>query len=443
MKPLEYLRRLAFWTIDAVSGGNIRKYYNLLDKIEGGTGCPEAKLAAYYRQKLGELMEHCLRTVPAYAGLNACSLKAWPVVNKLTFKQGGDRYLSTAFARESLIPMTTSGSTGTPFTCWQDPDKKRHVNAEVLFYNGLTGYSIGRKIIYFRSIVGEVSKSRLQQFMQNIDLLDCNDLSDEGIRAKILQIKKLSRGSGAMILSYASTLDAFSRYFEKFGFEEADGCNIYGVVSGSEMLKDSTREIIEHAFGCKVLSRYANEENGFIGQDGIENNVFLHNRANYYIEILKFDSDMPVGPNEVGRIVITDLYNRAMPMVRYDTGDVGAWKEVRVNGVCRKAIGQFGGRRVDMIYDYDGNTISPHSITNFMWRFNTEIRQFQFVQTDRGRYCLRLNADPVCDIKPIVDGLRKITGAGSDISVEMCDEIPVLASGKRRYIVNCMNTDIK
>lgn len=438
MKLLEYLRAKAFWGIDALKGGKIKKYFNLLNSIEGETDYSNSKLTEYQNNKINQLLEHCVKTVPAYAGLSTDSLTSWPIINKMTLKEGGDKYLSTLYNKDELIPMSTSGSTGTPFTSWQNEDKKRHVNAEVLFYNGRIGYKIGRKIIYFRSIVTEVKKSRLQQFMQNINLIDCTDLSDAGISKKLQQIKTATRNSGGMILSYASTLDAFSKYFEKYGYNQAKECNIYGVVSGSEMLKDITRENIAKAFNCPVVSRYANEENGFIGQDGIENNVFVHNRANYYIEILKLDSDEPTDMGEIGRIVITDLYNYSMPMVRYDTGDVGAWQEIYVNGVKRKAIGSFGGRRVDAVFNIQGNMISPHSITNYLWQYNNIVNQFQFIQTDRESYILKLNLVKPCDTKPIVDGLLNIVGTKAKISVELCDEIPVLASGKRRYIVNQM-----
>lgn len=443
MKKLEFLRGKAFWLMDKRKGGMVKKYLDLLNAIEGDGIYSEQELSEYHKTKICELLKHCVETVPAYSNQNPDSLADWPVVNKMTLKNGDERFFSNSYDRTSLIPMTTSGSTGTPFTCWQNIEKKRCVNAEVLFYNGRIGYEIGRKIIYFRSVVSEVKKSALQQCMQNINLIDCTDLSDKGIRHKIAQIKNLSRNGGSMILSYASTLDAFCKYFEKYGVSEANGCNIYGVVSGSEMLKDATRKMISEAFNCKVVSRYANEENGFIGQDGIENNVFIHNRANYFIEILKFDSDTPVKPNEVGRIVITDLYNYAMPMVRYDTGDVGTWQEIKVQGIKRKAIGQFGGRRIDMIYDSSGNIISPHAITNYMWQYDSFVQQFQFVQLDHGCYCLRINASKGFDIQGILNGLYRIVGKDAQIGVELCDEIPVLASGKRRYIVNKMNINSK
>lgn len=247
--------------------------------------------------------------------------------------------------------MSTSGSTGTPFRCYQDVNKKRHVNAEVLYYNGLANFKIGKRIIYFRSIVGEVAKSPLVQFLQNIRLIDCQNLSDEGITKKLNEIAECSANGGGMVLSYASTLDAFRKYFQKHGIEGAKDCKVYGIVSGSELLQDITRNTLEKAFGCKVVSRYANEENGFLGQDDIDANVFIPNKANYYIEILKLFSDEPASEGEVGRIVVTDLYNYAMPFIRYDTGDVGAWVETTHFGKKVKAIGKFGGRVVDMVFD--------------------------------------------------------------------------------------------
>lgn len=446
MKPVEYLRHLAFWAIDAKNGGAIKKNLQLLRKFEGGEkfNIQNNELKAHHEEALTRLIRHCIATVPAYRHMplpeddSTDILSAWPVVTKADLKNGGDKYMSSCFDKAQLIPMTTSGSTGTPFTSWQDIGKKKHVNAEVLFYNGQVGYKIGRRIIYFRSIVNEVAKSPLQQFMQNIKLLDCCSLSDDTIRENLKAIRRLSAHGGAMIMGYASTLDAFARYFEKYGDSEARGCRIYGIVSGSEMLKDSTREALSRAYNCKVVSRYANEENGFLGQDGLENNVFLHNRAHYYIEILKFDSDEPVETGETGRIVITDLYNYSMPMVRYDTGDVGQWQIIEVNGVKRKAIGHFGGRRVDIIYDRKGNIISPHAITNYMWKYNTVIDQFQFIQTDKTEYLLKINSKEPCNEGQIVCGLQEIVGEDAQISIEFCDEIPVLASGKRKYIVNLM-----
>lgn len=438
MTILEFFRNQAFWVMDAVRGGKVRKSLTILKKCEDGIWTDE-EVANYQTEALGKLMIHCMNTVPFYKELRTLELKEWPVLNKSKIKEQQDVFMSSMFNKEELFKMYTSGSTGTPFTSYQDVDKKRHVNAEVLYYNGKTGYKIGKKIIYFRSIVAEVAKSRLQQFLQNIVLVDCNDLSDEKIAKNLEIIRRETKGCGAMMMGYCSTLDAFRKYFDKYGYDKAEGCKITGIVGGSEMFQDVTRDGVEKAFKCKGYSRYANEENGFIGQDDEERNVFIPNRADYIVEILKIDSDERAADGEVGRVVITDLYNYAMPMVRYDTGDVGAWVATTHNGKQRMAIGKFGGRVVDMIFDCNGNLISPHAVTNCMWKFQG-LRMFQFVQKAIGMYEIKLNVqkDQEVDLEEMKKAFYGIVGENAEITVSIVDEIPVLSSGKRRYIVNEM-----
>lgn len=433
MTLLETMRNKAFWTLDSLKGSPVRRYLSKLEAFEMGVTDNQAVI--HNRDELAKLLRHCIETVPAYQALESLDLNDWPVVNKNELRENKEAHLSTACQCDRLISMSTSGSTGTPFSCLQDVNKKKHVNAEVMFYSGKAGYKIGRRIIFIRSLVKKVTKSPLQQFLSNIYLLNCKDFSDRGIEDMLQRVKELSAGSGAMILSYASTLDAFRKYFEKHGAALAKECNICGIVSGSEMLYDATRESMEQAFGCKCFSRYSNEENGIIGQDDNQNNVFLPNRASYVVEILKFDSNEPAPVGEVGRVVITDLFNYAMPMVRYDTGDAGSWVEIEHNGVKRKAIGNFAGRAVDMIFDCDGNQISPHSITNGMWKFEG-IKQFQFIQKTKTDYLMKINKGSEYSADELLEVLHDVVGQCANIKLEEVDDIPILASGKRRYIVN-------
>lgn len=434
MTLLEFLRNKAFWTLDSLKGSPVKRYLYKLEQIEMG-GVADNQVVIYQREELAKLLTHCIRTVPAYKNMKSMDLKSWPVVNKNELRENKGLHLSSAYNQEKLISMSTSGSTGTPFSCLQDINKKKHVNAEVMFYSGRTGYKIGQRIIFIRSLVKKVAKSPLEQFMSNIYLLNCKDFSDKGIENMLQRIKELSAGNGAMILSYASTLDAFRKYFEKYGMDAAKGCKIFGIVSGSEMLYDVTRDTMEKAFDCKCFSRYSNEENGLIGQDAVLNNVFLNNRASYIVEILKFASNEPAPIGEVGRVVITDLFNYAMPMVRYDTGDAGSWVEIEHNGVKRKAIGNFAGRAVDMIFDCNGNQISPHSITNGMWRFEG-VKQFQFIQKSKTDYLMKINKGSSFNNDDLLNVLHSIVGNTANITLEEVDDIPILASGKRRYIVN-------
>ena len=435
MKLLEFARGVAFWTLDSLKGKRVKSALQTIKNCEDGIWS-EQQVRDYQEEQIQRLLSHAKATVPYYKEQTDTVLAHWPVVNKNVLRANGDDAISCKFSKENLLAMTTSGSTGTPFTSWQDAMKKKHVNAETLYYNGKIGFSIGRRIIYLRSIVSEVSKSPMQQFAQNIFLLDCNDLSDEGIREKLEFIVNYSKGCGAMLMGYASTFTAFQKYFDKYGYDDVAGAKIYGIASGSEMLYDATRETLEKAFHCQCVSRYANEENGFLGQDDEENNVFFMNRADYFVEVLKMDSDEPAEVGEIGRLVVTDFYNYSMPMIRYDTGDVGAVVMRKHNGVEREAIGSFGGRSVDAVSDINGNLVSPHAITNTMWRYS-EIKQFQFVQKSVGRYALVLNAEKQSvNETELIEELKRFFGNDSDFVIEYCNDIPVMASGKRRYIVN-------
>ena len=74
-------------------------------------------------------MQHAMTTVPRCKQMKSLSLQDWPVTNKITYRRDYDSSLSNSYNKENLIKMKTSGSTGTPFYCYQDIIKKRHVNA--------------------------------------------------------------------------------------------------------------------------------------------------------------------------------------------------------------------------------------------------------------------------------------------------------------------------
>ena len=435
MNFLEKARNISFWMIDKMRGNEIKNALITLQNCEDGIWT-EQQVHHYQEKEIKKLLEYAKKNVPFYKNQKNLDLSCWPIVNKTILKVNGINAISEEYSPENLIHMYTSGSTGIPFDCMQNVRKKRHVNAETIFYNGKIGYSVGKRIIYLRSIVTENEKRRIDQFAQNIHFLDCNDLSDAGIKSNLKKIVKLSKGCGAMLMGYGSTFTAYKQYFVKYGTEEVKNAEIYGIVSGSDMLYDKTREAMENAFKCKCVSRYANEENGFIGQDDSENNVFISNRADYYIEILKFDEDKKADENEIGRIVVTDLYNYGMPMIRYDTGDVGAYIRVEHNNRERLAIGNFGGRIVDTVYDTNRNLVSPHAISNLFWKYQ-EITQFQFIQKNLMSYDVKVVADEnKLRVKELTTELKSTLGDSANINIIFTDNIPTLSSGKRRYIVN-------
>lgn len=428
-------RNRAFWLMDAVKGSPVRTAYNTIKKID------EMDSGSAYIQRHQEeawqiLKEKACSKTRAYRSFKDCSFDKFPVISKQDIRASQDDYISSDFNKKDLIQMATSGSTGTPFICYQNSGKKRRVNAEIIYYSGKAGYRLGDNLSYIRSIVRQNKKSKLKQFLQNQTLIDCSKLSDSGVESLIAILKSQSQKGRITLLGYGSTYTAIKDYCVRHHIDCFDEIDVRGVISGSDMLYDETRAIISKVFGyVPVVSRYSNEENGVLGQDEGLNNIFTINEANYIIEIVD-DEGNAVEDGTLGRIVVTDLYNYAMPMIRYDTGDVGAIQLYKINGRKKRCICQFSGRRVDLISDANGSAISPHTITNLMWSF-PEITQFQLIQKGKTLYTLRLNVDGQITKKDeIIDSLRKVLGDLAQIDVEQVNEIPVLASGKRRYIVN-------
>lgn len=429
MKVLNFARRVAFYILDALKGGVVRKAEHELARCDS-----EDANSAYIIQRRNSLLEklllHATTSTEFYKTFHGVDFEHLPTVNKGIIVENQTRFLSNRYKIDSLIEMRTSGSTGTPFVCYQDKVKKKHVNAECIYYTAKLGYRVGDRLTYLQAVARLTEKSKLKQFIQNQKLVSCNDLSKQGIEGIISE----SINKTGYIIGYASTFDAISRVLCE---NKIDNLEIAtnGIICGAEMLYDKTRQTLVQQLRCQVVSRYSNEENGILGQDDKENNVFLINEADYYIEILKLDIDEHAEEGEVGRIVVTDLYNYAMPMIRYDTGDLGAIEYRIVNGKSHRVITKFAGRRCDSIYDSEGRQISPHIITNTMWEF-PEIVQFQFVQKTKSHYLLKINSKSPIRENLLRNRLEGYLGENASLEIQTVDEIPVLHSGKRKYILN-------
>jgi phenylacetate-CoA ligase len=211
--------------------------------------------------------------------------------------------------------------------------------------------------------------------------------------------------------------------------------NVNTIIGFGEAFPKSTHKKLRRVFNGNIVSLYSNQECGMLAQECVENREFHVNGASYHIELLKMDSDDPVSVGEHGRIVVTDLFNHAMPLIRYDTGDVGISKEEAECGWNSQVLSSIEGQKVDIIFDTKGNKKSPHKISVILEPFN-KLLQYQFIQEDAKRYTLKLNgAEGHYEDAAFVDLLKDFLGKDAEIVIEHVQEVPVLASGKRKEVV--------
>lgn len=417
-----------FWISDFFKGGKIRKAYKDIEKCYYNGN-------EHIEKDISNLLEHAKKTTKFYSKYAGNKIQEFPVMNKRLIIDNYDDIKSSDYIGKKLHKMSTSGSTGTPFTVIQDKIKRSRVIAEVLFFGKKCGYTFGQRQVFFRVWVKSVKKSRLKQFLQNMITEDISNLDSnkmEHIKEMLTTDKKIKN-----ILSYASTMGQVSKYLLERNYKPKD-FSVKSIICGSELLQDETRNNLKKVFGCDVVSRYANEENGVLGQECIEKQEFHLNTSSYCFEFLKLDEDKPAEKGELARIVVTDLYNYALPMIRYDTGDLAIVGETDCDIKANNVIKEIFGRRVDLIYNTKGEALSPHTITNNMWEVKN-IKQFKFTQISQKEYVILLNIEKNFDKnqeKEIREKFEAILGIDANIKIEYTDEIPVLASGKRKYIEN-------
>ena len=425
----ERLRWMGFWMLDKTKGGKIREYYDQIRYAwKEGSSVEETE------KKIQDLIAHAVKTTDFYKDYpEDISLKDLPVVNKDTFRQQYDRFISSTYkdAPDNRV-MCTSGSTGTPLRMIQNRDKTRHNTAGGIFLGAAAGYYIGMKEAFIRVWVNNVKKSKFQLIQENMIMMDSSRMDEQALAEMFHTIEKKKV---KCLVGYSSALGELSDYIRKSG-KDCSNCSVRAIIPISETMPEPVRRTLEKQFGCPVRAWYSNEENGIMGLQNEKDEGYRIDTETYYYEILKMDSDEPAEQGELGRIVITDLFNYAFPILRYDNGDTAVAVRKEKNGRFKLYLSELYGRRSDLIYDCKGNAVTPYIITNNLWDIEG-VKQYRFIQEDVKDYTIWLNGDPAkMDQEEILGRIRPYLGDEARIKVEIVDEIPVLASGKRKYIEN-------
>ena len=234
-------------------------------------------------------------------------------------------------------------------------------------------------------------------------------------------------------------MEKILRVFEDEGVTFAPG-EVSAVMSGAEAPTPYLWEASERVFGVFAHARYSNMELGLVSTTSkVDPSAYKIDTSTFHVEILDEESDTPVKPGELGRIVVTDLHNRVMPLLRYDTGDTARFAVDARGHAIANVITDIRGRRLDVLVA--GTADRPHKAHPLaVWgaaATMSEIRQFQLRQHDVGHYTWVLNAEQShATERRLREALDERVGDIVSCHFEYVDEVPVLASGKRQFFVN-------
>ena len=241
----ERLRWMGFWMLDKMKGGKTREYYDQIRYAwKEGSSVEETE------KRIQNLIAHAVKTTDFYKDYpETCSLEDLPVVNKDTFRQQYDRFVSSTYkdAPDNRV-MCTSGSTGTPLRMIQNRDKIRHNTAGGIFLGAAAGYYIGMKEAFIRVWVNNVRKSKFQLLQENLIMMDSSRMDEKALEEMfhVIEKKKVK-----CLVGYSSALGELSEYIRKTG-RDCSRCVVKAIIPISETMPEPVRRTLEKQFNCPV-----------------------------------------------------------------------------------------------------------------------------------------------------------------------------------------------
>ena len=383
---------------------------------------------------LTDLLTDVRENVPYYSKIKESRLEFFPVVSKQDMKNCATDFMSKQYPNENkLHSVYTGGSSGVPFKALQDKNKRYRNIADIIYCHNKLGWKLGDKYIFIRGWSSNYKRSKLKNIAQNVIPIEARKF-DKSEKEKLRAILKTQKN--IILFGYASVFENFVNYIMDTHDSKEMFC-VKLIVTDSDMLLPQTKNKLVEMFSCPVFNRYDNEEHGVLAYTTGNEDILTINRASYYLELLKLESDLPAKPGELGRIVVTDLYNRAMPFIRYDTGDLAISDEADRSNLTK--LYSLEGRSADLIYDTHGNPVSSVTISGSL-EILYNVKHYQLVQTKKNEYIFSV----ICDkeeypSKIFIDKLKGCLRDNARIEVKYVEDIKKNENGKYRTTISAYN----
>lgn len=125
------------------------------------------------------------------------------------------------------------------------------------------------------------------------------------------------------------------------------------ILSTGETVTDTLRTDCQRAFGARVINRYSCEEVGWLALQCPRHDHLHVLTANVHLEIVDAQG-RPCGVGEPGRVLVTALHSEAMPLIRYDVGDIAEWGPPCDCGLSLPVLRRIWGREREFVRTPNG-----------------------------------------------------------------------------------------
>ena len=423
-----------------LTGSKIPKYLKEIEELQYKS---QDEIRRYQEEKLKELLSHAYENVPYYnkvlresevvidGDVNLDNFSRIPILTKEIIRVEGGNLYSKDYKSRKPYENTSGGSTGEPVKFIQD-ERYLHRNiANKFYFNRLLGKDIGEKEInlwgserdIFRNTLS--FKERITNFLYNRAFLNAFKVDENKLREFVSEINRVKPIS---MWAYVESIDLLARFIED------NDLKVYSpkcIITTAGTLFPEIREKVETVFECPVYNQYGSREVGPIAVE-CEYKQGLHCFPwSHKLEL--------IGEGELKDIIVTDLTNYSMPLIRYKIGDVSKKADLSECTCGRNTLffKEVSGRVVNHFITKMRDIVHGQYFIHVFY-FRDWIKKFQVVQKDYDLikvYIVLTKERNEKDMEDIENKIKLIMGKDCKVEFEFVDEIEPSKSGKYLYTV--------
>jgi phenylacetate-CoA ligase len=416
-----------------------------LPKFNRSQWFDEGELQSLQQKKLRNLLKYAKEKVPYYkrtlkenlhGNISLEGLREYDCLDKNVVQAAGSN-LHSKDIYLGKTKKTTGGSTGQAVTIWKTPHAISLEYAAAWRGSAWAGVSIGDKQARFWGVPLQTHlklRARLVDLVNHRVRCSAFSFNEESMAS---YTKRLNRFKPKYLYGYVSMLTAYAEFLKtaKLGLEFP----LNSVITTSEILSNYSRTLLEETFSCKVYNEYGCGEIGTIAHQCEQGSLHI-NCENFILEIL--NGDQPAKPGELGDVVVTELNNYAMPLIRYRLGDIAALSDRKcLCGRGLPVLDYIAGRAYDFVINREGKKFHGEAFMYLfeeVFRNNLGVLSFQVIQLDLDHFHIKIQPGKnhsLATEELILRRVQEIFGQDSRVEFELVEEIKREASGKMRLIV--------
>jgi phenylacetate-CoA ligase len=360
------------------------------------------------------------------------------VVDRAALRDGAESRVSTA-PPFPTISKTTSGSTSEPLVVRYDAGSEHWRQATKYRGYGWAGYRVGVRTLHYWGMGNpptgwKRAKISADRALRRERWINCNRRGEEELSAVAEEIRK---DPPEVMLAFSQAAADLAR----FVIDRRIRCPEMTVICAAERLLPADREVIAQAFGARVFETYGSREVMLIGAECEAHDGMHLSMENLLVEIIvrgENGAERLAEPGESGEVVLTDLHNHGMPLLRYASGDY-ATAMGRETCTCGRGLARISGvdgRVAETLVDGEGGRVSGLLVVVAVVYAGDGVKAFQLVQHRDRAVTIRLVVDALGpELEAKLRALVEPHLRGVPIRFERVPEIPLAPSGKRQLVI--------